>query len=144
MFLLEYNSNGTKDPFGLRLGLVSWWTLNRLEITVKPTTSSVLQILPEPAGVWHGQNTMDPRLEKIEILTFDCYGTLIDWEAGLRSELARLREQYRVSASVDALLAQWESIQFRQIMGPYRKYREILRDSLSRDVRRPRRPAFGR
>jgi len=74
---------------------------------------------------------MDPRLKSIEILTFDCYGTLIDWESGLRAELARLREQYGVSTDADALLAQWEAIQFRQIMGPYRKYRDILRDSLS-------------
>ena len=31
---------------------------------------------------------------------------------------------------MDTLLAEWEAIQFRQIMGPYRKYREILHDSL--------------
>ena len=74
---------------------------------------------------------MDPRLTPIEILTFDCYGTLIDWETGLRSELARIRDHYGVSADVDALLTEWEAIQFRQIMGHYRKYRVILRDSLS-------------
>jgi 2-haloacid dehalogenase len=73
---------------------------------------------------------MDPRLASVEILTFDCYGTLIDWESGLRTELSALRERYGVRPSVDRLLAEWEAIQFRQITGPYRTYRKILRASL--------------
>ncbi len=73
---------------------------------------------------------MDPRLAEIEILTFDCYGTLIDWERGLREEIAVLREKYRVATSVDTLLAQWEAIQFGLIQGPYLPYRQVLRDSL--------------
>lgn len=74
---------------------------------------------------------MDPRLESVEILTFDCYGTLIDWERGLRQQISLLREQAGLAADVETLLAEWEAIQFRQISGPYRRYREILRDSLS-------------
>ncbi|MBL9124183.1 MAG: haloacid dehalogenase type II [Planctomycetaceae bacterium] len=73
---------------------------------------------------------MDARLQQVEVLTFDCYGTLIDWEAGLRNELADLRARHGVAASVDELLRRWEAIQFRLIQGPYRRYREILRESL--------------
>lgn len=73
---------------------------------------------------------MDPRLKAVEILTFDCYGTLIDWESGLRDELDLLRQRYQTTATVDSLLTEWEAIQFGMITGPYRKYREILRDSL--------------
>ncbi len=61
-----------------------------------------------------------------EWLTFDCYGTLIDWESGIRSffrGLPGLGDQ-------EAALAEWEEIQFRMINGPYRRYREILAESL--------------
>lgn len=71
-----------------------------------------------------------PAIDSIEILTFDCYGTLIDWETGLRDVLGELTVRYQVSADVEALLATWEAVQFAAITGPYRSYREIMRDSL--------------
>lgn len=71
---------------------------------------------------------MDPT--SIEILTFDCYGTLIDWESGIRAALGELAARRLPDADVEALLTEWETIQFAMIRGRYRKYREILRDSL--------------
>jgi len=56
-------------------------------------------------------------------VTFDCYGTLIDWEAGIR-------EFFRAAVGRDDLLNEWEESQFRMIQGPYRRYAEILADSL--------------
>lgn len=70
------------------------------------------------------------RLDNIEILSFDCYGTLIDWESGIREALGELRDRHGLPTPVDLLLVQWEAIQFRQIAGPYRRYRDILRTSL--------------
>ena len=37
------------------------------------------------------------RLSQFKALSFDCYGTLIDWEAGLTSALEPLRSQVGVS-----------------------------------------------
>ena len=59
-------------------------------------------------------------------LTFDCYGTLIDWERGIRAFFGGLDG----TGDPETLLAEWEEIQFRMIRGPYRRYREILALSL--------------
>lgn len=61
-------------------------------------------------------------------LTFDCYGTLIDWEAGIRGFFASLPGVDKVGT--EALLAEWEEIQFRMIAGGYKPYRGILAASL--------------
>ena len=60
-------------------------------------------------------------------LTFDCYGTLIDWRAGIERELvkalggAKIGGQRLLAAYVEAEKSQ-ESI--------YKKYREVLRDTV--------------
>jgi 2-haloacid dehalogenase len=60
-----------------------------------------------------------------EVLTFDCYGTLIDWEAGL---LAALREALPGAADVDddALLETYARHEAEAEKPPYRSYREVL------------------
>ncbi len=44
------------------------------------------------------------KLTEFDALSFDCYGTLIDWEAGLRSELAKIASVVPDSPEIDALL----------------------------------------
>ena len=64
--------------------------------------------------------------------TFDCYGTLIDWEGGAASflyELARRHEPAPPPAR--ELRERWEAIQFEHLQGRWRNYREVLADSLS-------------
>jgi len=70
-------------------------------------------------------------LDTIEIITFDCYGTLIDWESGLRATLARLADERGLTFPVADLLVRWETIQFALLEGPYQSYRTILRQSVS-------------
>lgn len=67
---------------------------------------------------------------RTEWLTLDCYGTLIDWESGIRSFFQRF------GASPEKLPAEWEEIQFRMIRGPYRPYREIMARSLEETLLR--------
>ncbi len=69
---------------------------------------------------------------RAEWLTFDCYGTLIDWESGIRSFFRDLPGV----PDPQALLGEWEEIQFRMIRGPYRPYREILAESLRETLAR--------
>ena len=59
------------------------------------------------------------------LLTFDCYGTLIDWEAGI---LEALRLAYPRSVSLDdrALLDEFHAVQNRLKTDAYRPYRALL------------------
>ena len=58
--------------------------------------------------------------------TFDCYGTLIDWNAGIAGELARLWPE----ADAAELLARYHEVEPRVQMGRALPYREVLRESL--------------
>ncbi|WP_419948906.1 HAD family hydrolase [Candidatus Palauibacter sp.] len=62
------------------------------------------------------------------LLTFDCYGTLIDWEAGI---LAALRAAYHGAARVAdaALLGEFLAAQDRLKTSDYRPYRQLLTET---------------
>lgn len=59
------------------------------------------------------------------LLTFDCYGTLIDWEAGI---LGALRAAYSAANEIgdDALLSQFHEAQNALKTDSYRPYRQLL------------------
>jgi 2-haloalkanoic acid dehalogenase type II len=65
--------------------------------------------------------------------SFDCYGTLIDWEGGLASFLYgyALHHGGEPAENGDALRQRWETIQFAIIQGPYRTYKDVLAMSLA-------------
>ena len=55
--------------------------------------------------------------------TFDCYGTLVDWNAGIRAELGRLLGEARA----DDLLERYHDIEPRiQSERPGASYREVM------------------
>jgi 2-haloacid dehalogenase len=61
--------------------------------------------------------------------TFDCYGTLIDWNAGIRAELARVFGDDHA----DQLLERYHDIEPDvQREDPSRPYREVLTESMRR------------
>src|SRR2546423_3958038 len=68
----------------------------------------------------------------IKVATFDCYGTLVDWEGGLGAFLYEksLRARAEPLVSGRELRERWEAIQFELIRGPYRPYREVLAESV--------------
>lgn len=64
-------------------------------------------------------------LRRTTALTFDCYGTLIDWETGLRRafrEILGLTDGARLQAVFDAYLA----VEARIEAGPYQPYRRVV------------------
>ena len=63
--------------------------------------------------------------DRFEVLTFDCYGTLIDWETGLLAGLRRALPELE-PASDNELLEQFAAIATRTERGPYRSYRSVL------------------
>jgi 2-haloacid dehalogenase len=70
----------------------------------------------------------------IRTATFDCYGTLVDWEGGLGAflyDLARSHDEDDPGPG-RALRERWEEIQFELVQGEYRHYRDVLALSLER------------
>ena len=65
---------------------------------------------------------------QFEVLTFDCYGTLIDWETGILGALRPLVTKHGKALSDEELLALYGEIEARIEAGPYRRYREVLRE----------------
>jgi 2-haloacid dehalogenase len=70
------------------------------------------------------------RINVPSAISFDCYGTLVDWEAGISSFLTQALERKSVVADVAELFKAREDIEFGLIQGQYRNYREVLGLSL--------------
>jgi 2-haloacid dehalogenase len=60
-------------------------------------------------------------------LTFDCYGTLIDWETGILAALASIRQRYGLTATDEEFLRLYAQAEADQEAGPYKPYRAVLR-----------------
>jgi 2-haloacid dehalogenase len=60
--------------------------------------------------------------------TFDCYGTLIDWNGGIRGELARVFGEDRA----DELLARYHELEPELQADGTRTYREVLTEAMRR------------
>lgn len=71
-------------------------------------------------------------LSAFEVLTFDCYGTLIDWETGILNGLAPVLAAHGVARDDEALLEQYARHEAELEAGPYLTYREVLAGSLRR------------
>ena len=68
--------------------------------------------------------------ERIEIITFDCYGTLIDWETGI---LNALRQTVGLKPAEEAYALDLYSRLEPEIQsGGYKRYRDVLRDVMVR------------
>jgi len=64
-------------------------------------------------------------------LTFDCYGTLIDWEAGILDGLRMTLDPRAVSPPDDELLERYAAAEATIEAGPYRRYRDVLGQALT-------------
>jgi 2-haloacid dehalogenase len=61
-----------------------------------------------------------------DALTFDCYGTLIDWETGILAGLRSALSPHGVDAPDHELLESYANAEATLEAGPYLRYREIL------------------
>jgi len=59
-------------------------------------------------------------------ITFDCYGTLIDWEAGLLSALRRVLSAHQQTLPDETLLELYGEFEAQAESGPYQSYRDVL------------------
>ena len=62
-----------------------------------------------------------------DVITFDCYGTLIDWETGILAALAPFREAANLEAGDESLLRSYAALESALEQGEYRPYRDVLR-----------------
>jgi len=63
---------------------------------------------------------------RFEILTFDCYGTLIDWETGILATLHRILSAHSTQIDDGTLLKLYGDFEQRSESGPYMSYRDVL------------------
>lgn len=61
-----------------------------------------------------------------QIITFDCYGTLIDWESGIVAALEGWLARHGRSATRAEILHQYAAFEPEAQVGPYRRYRDVL------------------
>jgi 2-haloacid dehalogenase len=64
---------------------------------------------------------------RVTHLSFDCYGTLIDWEKGILRALASILRRHGLSDRPASLLRAYARHEARLERGPYHAYRKILR-----------------
>ncbi len=71
----------------------------------------------------------DPRVSDDRWATFDCYGTLVDWDAGILSAIESVAPGHGRE-----LLARYHGLEPRVQAEPgvFKRYREIMRETLSR------------
>ena len=65
-------------------------------------------------------------LTRFKVLTFDCYGTMIDWEGGIFAALRPLLAAHDKKLSDSALLALYAELEVTAEQGKYLRYREVL------------------
>ncbi len=70
------------------------------------------------------------RFDDFEVLTFDCYGTLIDWETGIVDALRPVFAAHRKDLVPDRTLELYGELESEAERGPYREYKAILRTVL--------------
>jgi 2-haloacid dehalogenase len=65
--------------------------------------------------------------DRFRLLTFDCYGTLIDWEAGILGAIRPILRRHGVEADDRTILETYAAIEAKQEEGEYVRYEVLLR-----------------
>ena len=65
-------------------------------------------------------------LGRFKVLTFDCYGTLIDWETGIFSALRPILAAHGKPITDSALLEMYSTLEAEAERGEFQPYREVL------------------
>jgi putative hydrolase of the HAD superfamily len=85
------------------------------------------------AMVRHGTIGPMPSFDRFRALSFDCYGTLIDWEAGIVAALRRWLDGRRTDLDDEALLAAFADLETGvQAADPGARYPVVLAAVLAR------------
>ena len=69
---------------------------------------------------------------RFRVVTFDCYGTLINWEAGILGALRPIFAAHGVQIDDAEILRLYGEFELEAQTGEYRSYREVLRSVVAR------------
>ena len=64
---------------------------------------------------------------RFEIMTFDCYGTLINWEDGILGCLRNILKSHGMNVHDAAILELYGEFEAKAESGDYRRYRDVLK-----------------
>jgi 2-haloacid dehalogenase len=74
-----------------------------------------------------------PTLRDFDALSFDCYGTLVDWETGIATALQPWAERHGLPATPDQLVAAFSSVETHvQQEHPGWRYPDVLAETMRR------------
>jgi 2-haloalkanoic acid dehalogenase type II len=68
-------------------------------------------------------------MEPFDFITFDCYGTLINWRAGIASAFSRIARSAGVAIEGERVLREYGRHEKLIEVQPYRSYREVLTEA---------------
>ena len=71
---------------------------------------------------------------RYDVITFDCYGTLIDWELGMRTAFSKVLERSGSAATPAEAVEIYGTIEPVVQAEEYRSYREVLDEAASRTL----------
>lgn len=72
-----------------------------------------------------------------DVVTFDCYGTLVDWEGGILGAFAaEAKRRGEAVPDADRIISLYHEIEPHVEAGPFRRYREVLEETAARIVAR--------
>ncbi len=71
-----------------------------------------------------------------DVITFDCYGTLIDWEAGISSAFVHAAAAEARQLNSTQMLTAYAEIEPGVEAAPYRRYRDVLTETGQRVAER--------
>lgn len=65
---------------------------------------------------------------QVEVISFDCYGTLVDWESGILGALQAVLAAHGAFPPPVRILERYAVHEAAVERGPYRSYRDVLRE----------------
>jgi 2-haloacid dehalogenase len=75
---------------------------------------------------------MNVDYSRFDALTFDCYGTLIDWERGLADAFRPVLQAHGVEREDEDVLTRYARHEATLQAGPYLRYRDVVGEALRR------------
>jgi len=74
-------------------------------------------------------------VKQFDIITFDCYGTLIDWEKGILDAFLRAAAEDGVRLDESRIVTEYSAAEPIIERGPYQRYRNVLGDAADHAAR---------
>lgn len=71
-------------------------------------------------------------MPRFDIITFDCYGTLIDWESGIADAFLDAASENGIVLDRAAVLSAYAAVERRVQQEEYRRYRDVLDEAAAR------------